>query len=314
MPEPTLSDVHVDQALTDFSVAYFQKPGSYIANKVFPIVNVAQRSNKYYKYDKDELLRTDATKRSPGTESAVRSYQLSTEDYYCELYSIAVDVSEQTRANADAALDPEEDAARVTTQDLRIRMDVDFSAAMFSTGIWATESTATWSGTTGDPIADIATAIRTVLAETGFRANTLVLGAESWYDGLWQNAAIVARLPNDAPKIVTTEFIAQMFGFDRVFIAEAVRANYDQDTTGTPSFIHGDHALVAYVDPGAGLREPTAGKTFMWTGLVGGGEGIRTKRLDIAHKDALPRVESDMAFDFKVTATDLGYMIKDTVS
>lgn len=314
MPEPTLSDVHVDQALTDFSLAYFQRPESYLAGGVFPIVPVAKRSNKYFVYDKNELLRTDAQKRSPGTESAVRSYTLSTADYFCEVYSIAVDVSEQIRANADPALDPEEDAARVTAQDLRIRMDIDFGSQLFSTGIWGTETTATWSGTTGDPISDIATAIRTVLSETGFRPNTLVLGAQSWYDGLWQNAAIVARLPNDSPKIVTTDFIANMFDFDRVFISESVQFTGDEGTTGTPGFIHGDHALVAYVDPGAGLREPTAGKTFVWTGLVGGEGGIRTKRLEMPWKDAMPRVESDVAFDFKVVATDLAVLIKDTVS
>ena len=106
MPEPTLGDVHVDTALTDFSRAYFQRPESYLAGGVFPIVNVAQRSNKYYEYDKNELLRTDAQKRSPGTESAVRSYKLSTADYFCEVYSVAVDVSEQTRANADPTTFP----------------------------------------------------------------------------------------------------------------------------------------------------------------------------------------------------------------
>ena len=314
MAEPTLSDLHVDQALTDFSVAFFQEPGSYIASAAAPIVPVAQRSNKYHVYTKNDLLRSDAEKRSRNTPSAVRNYALSTDDYFCERYSIAVDVSEEDIANADPALDPEEDAARVTVQDLRIRMDVDWSAAFFSTGIWATETTATWSGTTGDPIGDIASAVQTILQQTGKRPNTLILGAESWYSGLWQNAAVVARLPNDAPKIVTADFIANMFDFDNVLLAQGVRFSGDEGTTGTPAFIHADHALVAFVDPNAGLREATAMKTFMWTGLTGGGGGIRTKRLEIPENDAMPRVESDVAFDFKVISTDLGVLIKDTVS
>ena len=56
MPQPTLSDIHVDSALTDFSVAYFQDAGRFAAPNVFPIVNVPQRSGKYFVYDRAELL------------------------------------------------------------------------------------------------------------------------------------------------------------------------------------------------------------------------------------------------------------------
>ena len=88
-----------------------------------------------------------------------------------------------------------------------------------------------------------------------------------------------------------------------------------EGSTGlAPTFIHEDHALLAYVDPGAGLREATAGKTFLWSGLTGGNGGVRTKRLEMPWKDAMPRVEVDAAFDYKVTASDLGILFKDTVS
>ncbi len=314
MAEPTLRDVHVDGALTDFSVAYWQEPGGYIAQNVFPITTVNTKSDKYHIYDKDAGLRSDAEKRSPNTPAARRSYTLSQDNYNCDVYSVAIGVSEQIAANADAALDPEEDAARQTVQDLKIRMDMDWATAAFSTGIWATESTATWSGSTGDPIGDIATAVSTILSNTGKRANTLVLGADSWYSGLWQNAAVVARLPNDSAKIVTTQFIATMFDFDRVYIAQSVRNTVGEGLTGSYSFNMADHALVAYVDQAPGLRSPTAGRTFMWTGLVGSQDGLRTLRFDDQINDNVPLVQTDAAYDFKVTGTDLGYLIKDTVS
>lgn len=313
MSEPTMHDVHVDSALTDTSIAYFQDPMGYVAQRVFPITPVAQKSNQYYIYDKAAALRSDAQKRAPATESAVRGYTLSNGTYNCEVYSIAVDVSEQVRANADPALDPEEDAARQTVQDIKIKMDQEFFAAALSTGIWATESTATWHTSTGDPIADIATGVRTILANTGFRPNTLVLGADSWYSGLWQSAAIRALLPDNAPRIITTDFIGNMFDFDRVLIGQSVRNSAQEGVTGSYGFNAGDHALLAYVDPSPGLRTPTAGRTFVWTGLLGAGDGIRTKRIDMPELGAV-RVETDTAFDFKVTATDLGYLIKDTVS
>ena len=313
MPEPTLSDIHVDSALTDFSLAYFQAESQFAAPSIFPIVNVAQRSGQYYTYDLAELRRSDAKKRAPGTESAVRSYKLSKDAYYCEVYSIAVDVSEQETANADPALDPEQDAVRVATNDIRIAMDRAWTNEAFSTGIWGTESTATWNTSTGDPVGDLQTGILSVLSVTGKRPNTLVLGAESWYSGLWSSTAILARLPDNAARVVTPEFVGGLFGFDRVFILDTMEQTVES-STGAPAFIHEDHALLAYVDPGAGLREATAGKTFVWSGLIGGGGGIRTKRMEMPWKDAMPRIEVDAAFDFKVVAPDLGYLIKNTVS
>ncbi len=74
-----------------------------------------------------------------------------------------------------------------------------------------------------------------------------------------------------------------------------------------------DGALLAYVDPNPGLKRPTAMRMFAWTGLAGMVEGVRTKTFEIPHEDAFPLVETDAAFDFKVTGSDLGYFLTDTV-
>ena len=313
MPEPTISQIHVDSALTDFSFSLFQKPETYVASSVFPVQNVAQRSNKYFTYTTNDLLRSDATKRSPASESAVRTYKLSTDSYLCERYSIAVDVAEEETANADPALDPEEDAARVALQDIRIKMDTEWSAVAFTTGIWANESSASWQSSTGaSPIVDIQTGILTMIQNTGYRPNTLVLGAETWFD-LWGSTDLLSRLPDNVPQIITEGFIRDLFGFEKVYVLNGISYTGDEGTTGSPGFIAEDHALLMYVDPGAGLREPTAGKTFVWSGLTGGGGPIRTKRIEQPLKSSL-RIETDVAFDFKIVSTDLGYLIRYTRS
>lgn len=314
MANPTLGDIHFDQALTDFSVAYFQNDSNYVATQVFPLANVAQKSNKYHVYDKAASFRSDAEKRSPGTESNTRLYTMSTGTYDCDVVSVAINVSEQQAANADSGVDPERDAAEQTVQDIRIRMESDWASAAFSTGVWGTESTASWSLSTGDPVGDLATAKRTVLQNTGFEPNTLVLGANAWYNGLWQNSAIRGLLADNQPQIITPQMVGQHFGFDRVLIAKAVQNTATQNSTADPAmgFIGGSHALVCYVDPNPGLRKPTAGRTFSWSGLLGNGGGVRTKRYDVPKEDAYPRVETDAAYDFKVTGSDLGFLIKYT--
>ncbi len=319
MAEPGLSDVHQDQALTDFTVAYFQDlESTAVGGQFAPAVPVGKQSNKYYVYDKAETMRTDAQKRAPNTEAAVRNYTLSTGSYFCDVYSIASDVSEQVRANADAALDVEEDAARVCAEDIRLRMEMDFATAAFATGIWGTDVVGStdftkWSNASSSPIDDVATGSNTVEEATGRTPNTLVIGAKVLNTGLRNHPDIIARLPDNAPRVTTSSFLANLFGVERVLIAKAIRNTADEGATGSYSRILGNHVLLAYVDPSPGLRIPTAMRRFTWSGLVGSEDGLRTKRMEMPWKDALPRVETDAAYDYKVTGSDLGYFLSAAV-
>lgn len=315
MPEPTLSDVHVDAALTDYSAAYFQNDSNYVATRAFPIQGVQSKSDKYHIFDKAASMRSEAETRAPGTASPTRTFTMSEGNYNCDVVSVAYNVSEQIRANADPAADPEMAGAKTLVQDIRIRMETDWASAAFSTGIWGTESTATWNLSTGDPVGDLATAKLTVLQNTGFNPNTLVLGAQSW-NALWKNSALLNLLPDNAPRILTPELVGQHFGFDQVLVSNAVKNTATEDSTGDPTmgFIGGDHALVAYVDSTPGPMTATAGRTFIWSGLLGSAQGVRTKRYDVPKEEAYPRIETDTAYDFKVTGADLGYLLKYTVT
>lgn len=323
MPQPTLADVHVDTPLSDFSLAYFQSQTTPIWNRVFGRIATSRQSNKFYTYTKADLLRSDAQRRAPNTESAGRGYQLSTDTFYCDVTAVHIDVSEQVAANADPPLDPEEDAARITVQDINIALDVDWGTAFFATGIWGTDVTGTtdftkWSNPAASPLEDFAAGIVTVKQNTGFTANTLVLGFNTWWGsttaaGLMNHPDIIARLPDNAPRIATPEFLANLIGIPRVVIADSIRNTAQEGATASYSFIQGDSALLCYADPNPGPRSPNAGSTFVWTGLVGSTEGIRTKRMEIPHMDALPRVETDVAVDFKAVGTDLGYFFSDTI-
>jgi len=318
MPEPTLSDVHVDTALTDFSRAYFQPSEKFIWNRVFGTVASSKQTNKYYVYDKDNLLRIEARKRAPNTESAGRDYSLSTDSFYCDVWALHEDISEQIRANADPALDPEQDAAASIAMDMNATLDVQFVSAFFTTSLWGTDVTGAtdftqWGNAAATPIENIETGKETVERNTGFEPNTLVLGREVWTQ-LKNHPDIIARLPDNAPRTVSPMFLANLFDVPRVFVARSIRNTAQQGLTGSYSFNFGKHALLAYANPSPGLRSPQAANTFVWTGLIGAVDGVRTKRLPIPEKDALPRVETDAAVGFKVVGSDLGYFFSAAVA
>ena len=70
-----------------------------------------------------------------------------------------------------------------------------------------------------------------------------------------------------------------------------------------------DDALVCFVDPGAGLFNATAGKTFTWA--PGGGLGSVGMYRDQSVKSDV--VQHSEQWDQVATATDLGYFFSDIV-
>ncbi len=309
MAEPSLGDVHVDAALTDYSVALYQEESKFVARQFSPVQGVAKKSDKYFITTQADLLRTDAQKRAPGTRSAERTFTMSTDTYDCDVFSIAYNVSEQVRSNSDPAVDIERSAAKVLMNDILMRMEVDFAAAAFVTGVWGTSATpaVTWDDASSTPIEDFATAIDTIEAATGFTPNTLLLGGAVWRE-LRHHPDIIARLPDNSLRVAQTADLGAILDFDRVLVAKAIRNTADEGATASISRINTDsNAVVAFVDPNAGIDSATAMKTFTWSGLIGGAEGIRTKRFEVPVEDALPRVEVDAAYDFKIVTSSLGY-------
>jgi len=319
MAEPTLQQVHTDAALTDISTAYFLEGANrYAWAQAFPMVNSPKQSNKYYTFTKGDLFRTEARKRAPNTEAPVRDYGLSTDTFFCDVRAIAFDVSNQVRANADPALDVEEDAARVLAQDMNIALEVEWAATAFTTSVWGTDVTGgtdftQWSDAAAEPIENIATGLKTVLLNTGYKPNTLILGPATWYDGLMNHPDIIARLPDSSPRIGTEAFLANLFGLDRVIVADSIRNTSIEGVTASYSANLGKHAVLMYVPPSPGLRTPAAGYTFNWSAYTSPG-GVVTKRIEIPEKDAYPRIEVETAMDFKIVGSDLGYFFSGAVA
>lgn len=318
MPQPATSDVHIDGPLTDMATAYFQAETSYAWKRAFPLISTPKQSNKYFVYNKAELLRSDARKRAPGAPAAERNYTLSTGNFFCDTWAVSHVVPDEVQRNADAPLDPEEDAMRLLMQDLNIALEVQWASEAFTTGVWGTDVTGgtnftVWSDTASSPIENIATGVKTVLLNTGFRPNTLVMGANVWYTGLLNHPDIIARLPNDSAKIATPQFLANLLGLDRVIIGESIRNTAQEGLAASYSANLGSHALLAYVDPNPGTRTPTSGATFNWTGMTGASSGIVAYRIPLDERHGV-KIEVDAALDFKVVGSDLGYFFSGAVS
>jgi hypothetical protein len=318
MPQPSINSVHVDAILTNISVAYLQKQDNFIADKVFPVVAVDKKSDKYFTYTKNDWFRDEAQRRADGTESAGSGYNLSTGTYSADVWAFHKDVGDQTVANADAPLNPLREATEFVTHRLLLRKELQFVSDFFTTGVWATDVTGVasspssgevvqWSAyASSDPINDIEAAKSVILSRTGMEANTLVLGYEVFRQ-LKNHPDLVDRIKYTSSQTITEDMLARMFDLDRVVVAKAVKATNNEGASEAYGFAYGKAALLCHVASAPGLLTPSAGYTFSWTGVSGGiGStiGVSSFRMESLKAE---RVEAEMAFDNKVIGADLGY-------
>lgn len=317
--QPTVNQVHVNVPLTNISTAYIQKEENYIASKVFPVVPVDHQSNVYYTYTKADWFRDEAQLRKGGTESAGSGYGLSTASYNCLTYAVHKDIDDQTRANSDSMLSPDRDATEFVTQRLLMRQEIQWMADYFTTSIWGTDKSvaATWDDyTSSTPLEDVDTGISTILSNTGFRANTLVVG---WnvYKRLRRHPHIVDLLKyTNAGQAMnpTPQLIAQVMGVDRVLVSQGIKNTGLEGETAAYSFIAGNSALLCYTTNAPSLMSPTAGYIFMWKDVsqgLGSTVGIKKFRMEQIASD---RVEGQISFTDKVVGTDLGYFFGSVVA
>ena len=318
MPSPTTSDVHVDAILTNMSIAYMQDADHFVAGKVFPTVPVQKQSDLYYTYTQADFFRDAVELRADGTESAGTGYGLSTDSYSALVYALHKDIGDQVRANSDAPLSPDQDATRFLTQQMLLRQEIDWASKYFQTSIWGTDSTPStlWSASSGsDPIGDVQTGINTVLTNTGYKPNTMVM-SYAVFSILKNHADIIDRYKYTSSASITEELLASVLGVDRVLVMGGIKNTAAEGATASYSQIGDKDACLLYVAPNAGIMAPSAGYNFSWTGLAqSGGIGTNTAisryRMDHLRAD---RIEIESAWSYKVVSSALGYFFSNCVA
>jgi hypothetical protein len=325
--QPTPSDVHINAALTNISIAYLQRADMFVADQVYPNVPVTKQSDYYYTYDRGMFNRDQMELRAPGTRASKVGYKTSSTTYTADVWASRVDIPDQVMQNADAVFNLDREATALLTHQMLIKRETNWVTNHFATGKWGNEVTGVagvpgatefrvWSDyDNSDPISDVETGMQTV-GKTGFEPNTLVLDRVTW-GYLKDHPAIVDRLnrgQTTGPALATMDSVAAIFGLERILVSKAVKNTAAEGATNVDAYIAGDNALLCYVTPTPGIMTPSAGYTFSWTGMAGAGPmGQRIKRYRIEEIES-DVVEGQMAFDQKLVATDLGYFFLNTVA
>lgn len=326
MPLLTPSSVHIDQPLSNLTLAYVQEQSTFIADKVFPTVGVQRQSDKYYIYDRANMNRSgDVKKLAPRTEVNRIGMAISNSSYYADVYGLGMDFDEQTLANEDAMLEIRSAGAETLTNRLLIHREKAFADTFFKAGVWTTDVTPSnlWSDyTNSTPISDVTTGARTMqLTSGGFKPNTMVVGKEV-RDILVNHPDILARLNGGStinnPALITDGKLAEIFGMENFLVMEAVENTGAEGLAESSAFIGGKNALLVHTPRSSGLMTPAAGLTFAWNNIPSVNNlGVTVESYS---DDALKRqqvaehIQVKMAYDMKVVGADLGYFFSAVIA
>ncbi|MGL5717316.1 MAG: major capsid protein [Paraclostridium sp.] len=332
---PSYNQIHIDRALTNVSVAYMQDADAFIADKVFPMVPVLKQSDTFFIYRKEDFFTDEAQERATGTESAGGNYNIDQfPPYFCKVYSFHKDVDDRERTNQDDPLNCDRDATEFVSHKLMLKRDILWADTFFRKTVWGTDLTfgATtpmkvnsssgaleqgiyWDKPISTPIKDIAMMRTFMLQNTGYKLNRAVL-TPYVYDALMNHEDILDRIKYTQKGIVGKDLLAELFELDEIVIPYAIKNTQAMGKDGKYNFILGQaSALFVHTPSSPGLKKPSAGYIFTWTGLKGAGAyGNNMIRIPMPWLGMdTERIEGSMAFDMKVVCKDLGIFIEKAI-
>lgn len=314
MALPTINDVQlVEPVLTNMMVGYRQSAANFVAGRAFPSVPVSSDSGSFAKLTKKYFFTDGLRERAPGDPFARLEFGTDKGTYVTRQFAADYSLADEIRANSQIPMDLERVAIEYLVQKSLLRKELQFAADFMKTGVWGTDlaTARKWNNaSTGDPIGDILLASDTISGATGYTPNTLIVGHDA-FRALTTHPDVVDRLryvvvPTDA---AVGAALTAFLGLTQILVCHASynAKNEAEDMVATP--IIADKALLIYNNPGAGIFDATAGKTFTWA--AGGGEGtIYRYRDDARHADVLQHKEQ---WDQCVVAADLGYFWSDVI-
>lgn len=335
--QPSQNAVHLDAALTNFSIAYMQDATNFVADVIFPNVPVEHKSDKYFVFAKDAFLKAGGQQVPYGQEAPRGGFALSSASYDVGTpWRWAFDLTPDVLANADAGVNIDQAASNFVMNGLLVQREVQWASKFFKTGVWGTDVTgvaaSSYTGSASqavqwnddgnsDPITDVSNARAAILSNTGYLPNTMCV---SFYvhEALKKHPLIIDRVKytGGAVKAITEEMLAGLFEVERYVVAKAVQATNAEGATVATSLVLGKNALLCYSAPAPGLLAHSAGYNFVWSKLTGMNNlGVATYRtpmpwLGQTSTHVTERIEGSYAYSLNVTGADLGYFFSGIVS
>ncbi len=303
---PAISQIHIDQALTNVSLMYRNE--SYVADQVLPPLPVTKRSNKYFVYKREDFLsgslldagNRPTSLRAQGAEAAEIDLSLSNQNYYAEEYAYRGLVTDAEVAIADNPLMPDTDQTIQLTE--RLLIDHEYQVALMTLGAASYAASnkkllvngagtnpgdVSWAKNNANtsPLANIKAARTQIIASIARDANTLVMGYDSAL-ALAETAEIKTLMQYTNPDMVSGSGLPKTIRGLKTVVGMAQRNSAGEGQAYAGGYLWNaldtgtafGAALVCYIAPHPGLKTVSLGYTFDAPDDTTGQRGISVRR------------------------------------
>lgn len=242
--------VHQRTPLDRVAIAY--NPQKFIAGLCIPKVVVNKLSDTYCVFGA-EFRRVENLKYEPRGLPQEIDYALSTSPFVCEHYGDRHLILEDEYKNADAALDPEQDATELLSEQVKLAREIRAATLLFTAGNYPTGNKVTLTGSdqfthaSSTPIKTIKDACNDVVARGGMRPNVAVMNMDV-YLALEEHTTVVGRLQYTDP-FVREAKVAALLGLDKIFVGQAMKNTAQEGIAESLSAVWTDSLALYYVPP-----------------------------------------------------------------
>jgi len=278
MPAPTSSLATQRPDLATFLQYDLENDkNGYVAQQVFPVVEVAKQAGNFGVVPLSQLLQQRDTKRAPGSGYARGSFTFTPATYSTEEHGAEEPVDDrEAKMYSDYFVAEQIATLRAFSSVLR-NAEKRVADAVFNTTTWTGASLTTavstpWSTlSSSTPITNVESAVQKVYDNSGLKANALIV---NWkvYRNLRNCTQITDRIAasgaGSAIKAsdITPQTLAQVFDLDYVIVAGQSRNSATEGQTATPSQIwSSSYAMVCRISNSQDMRDPCIGRTFHWS-------------------------------------------------
>lgn len=307
--DATGRDLHIDVALSQMAIGY--RPTGFIADMIFPTVQVAKQSDLYLVFDRGDRGRVEDTTRAPGTLARRVTENIGSATYFAKNYALAAAAVLENQVNAD----PAQLAALIngkTTYLLdKLLLDWERRVALLVTsgsnvGSYAAPTSA-WNGA-GNPIGNINTAIDNVQNSTGVAPNRVIFGLDAWKS--FRRDTTVRNLifgVNNGGGYPSTVQAANLLGVEQVLVGGAFQNTAQEDTTESLASIWKDNVLVYYAPSAPSFDHPSFAYSFRWA--APGLPNMQVERHPFDTKTKSEDIEIGYYQDEKITGSTYAFLL-----
>ncbi len=302
MPD-IISTVHLDQFLTNVSIAY--QNATFYGRQLFPIVPVAKQTNKYPIFGKERFKLYDDSRR-PGAEALERpGWRLSNDVYFCDGHAQKEAIPDELKAQSDVP-----DIEIQTVEDLTDAVWLRHEKAVFDAvlGAGSAVPNTTLSGTSqwsdfinSDPVTAIETQKAVIFKAIAKIPNTLLVSYPVFIQ-LRQHPRILDRFKYTQTAVLMPDHLRTAFDIQNFWVAGALKDTTNIGQPPTLDFVWGKNALLAWVPDQPGRRTIALGYTFAWIYDGGQNQGFLVKRYR-EEKRTADFIEVQIYYDPKVVVS-----------